>query len=72
MANKKAITDPEFCGVTYAANFIGVAPATLVGYTDKNLLPCVRDTSGKRLIRRTDLEEFKRTFVKGNTKLARA
>lgn len=50
----------DLCGISFASNLLGCSQATTKRYTDKGLLPSVRDSSGKRLIRRGDIETFKR------------
>ncbi|HTV96621.1 MAG TPA: helix-turn-helix domain-containing protein [Steroidobacteraceae bacterium] len=47
-------------GITASCAFLDRSPNSVRKYTDSGRLPSVRDSSGKRLIRLSDLKQFKR------------
>jgi hypothetical protein len=58
--------DVQLLGLSGAAGFLGCDGRTVSRHADARRLPCVRDSSGKRLFKRSDLKKFKRTHRIGN------
>ena len=69
---KVAAKNDEVLGRTGAASILGCDIRTLNRHADVGNLPCVRDSSGKRLFKRSDVEQFKRSNRIGNQCRARA
>lgn len=59
------------CGVKHAAQIIDRTPRTLKAYANKGVIPCLRDSSGRRLFRRADLERFNKDHPKSECSLRR-
>ena len=53
-------------GLSGAANFLGCDGRTVMAHADAGRLPCMRDSSGKRLFTLADLQKFKRKHRIGN------
>ena len=51
-------------GMSYASHFLRRCPVTVRTYTDSGQLPCIRDDTGRRLFRLSDLKEFKKKYLK--------
>lgn len=58
--------DAKVFGLSGAANFLGCDGRTVTRHANARRLPCTRDSSGKRLFKRSDLEKFKRSHRIGN------
>jgi len=52
----------DLFGITGASIFLGIAVATIRRNVAAGKLPCVRDSSNKRLFKRKALEAFKRDY----------
>jgi len=48
----------EFVGLTEAARALGKTPETVRKYADAGRIRCVRDSTGRRMLIRTDLERL--------------
>jgi hypothetical protein len=57
---------PTVFGTSGAASFLGCCAASIYKYVDRGRLPCTRDSSGKRLFKLADLQNFKRDNLIGN------
>lgn len=55
-----SVIESEIYGMSAAARFLKLGTECIARHADSGRLPCVRDTSNKRLFLRKDLEQFKR------------
>jgi excisionase family DNA binding protein len=67
---KLSTKDETIFGLSGAANYLGCDGRTVREYADAQRLSCTRDSSGKRLFRLADLQEFKRNNRIGNQRRA--
>jgi DNA (cytosine-5)-methyltransferase 1 len=58
--------ESKLFGVTGASIFLGVAACTIKRHANSGLLPCMRDSSNKRLFRLADLKRYRRKHPSGN------
>lgn len=68
LAVRKVATknDEHAYGISYAVRELGYCAATIRKWADAGELHCIRDSTGRRLFRRSDLEKFKRVRFDGN------
>ena len=68
------VTPADICqltGVKGAARILDRSEDTVITYADRGLLACARDTTGKRLFRVDDVEQFKRQLDQSQSQTGR-
>jgi predicted site-specific integrase-resolvase len=51
-------------GVVFVSKRLNVVPKTTVKYANKGLLPCIRDSAGRRQFKLSDVDRFNRDHPK--------
>lgn len=66
MAKSSRRKEDQVFGLSGAANYLGCDGRTVATHADAGRLPCMRDSSGKRLFTLGDLQKYKRSHRIGN------